>query len=132
MSTANKHQFLEIKRYQYWTVFLHESQCYIGRVYLLAHENPDRDFLGIEGEERQEFFQIGRSIKQALAALFRPDRINYAMLSNKFEKLHVHLIPRYQTPRFFQGIKFVDARWGQNYAPYDRSFLIPQALRLRH
>lgn len=126
MLPVDKDRFLAIKEYKYWTVFLHESQCYIGRVYLLAKENHERDFLEVEGEEREEFFQIGRSIKQALTALFMPDRINYAMLSNKFKKLHVHIIPRYKSSRFFSRIEFIDRRWGQNYAPYNKSFIIPQ------
>lgn len=56
--------------------------------------------------------------------LFFPDKMNYAALSNVFEKLHVHFIPRYKTERIFEGIKFIDKQWGKNYAPYDRSFSV--------
>ena len=48
--------------------------------------------------------------------------MNYAALSNTSPAIHVHIIPRYQDPREFSGVIFKDARWGSNYAPYDRSF----------
>jgi hypothetical protein len=36
----------------------------------------------------------------------------------------MHVIPRYKTPRSFAGVTFTDMRWGSNYAPYDRSFIV--------
>ena len=54
--------------------------------------------------------------------------MNYAALSNVSEKIHIHLIPRYKEAREFSGMMFNDARWGKNYAPYDRSFVIEQSI----
>ncbi len=69
---------------------------------------------------------MGKAIKQALKELFAPDKMNYAALSNVSSTIHVHIIPRYQEPRIFYGLKFVDIRWGQNYAPYDKSCVLDQ------
>ena len=48
--------------------------------------------------------------------------MNYAWLGNDFHLHnghgHLHLIPRYKTPRSFAGRNFVDDRWGHNYVPY--------------
>lgn len=117
------YELLKIKTYKHWDVYLHENQCYLGRVFLLLKSDAGvEDFLEIEGETREEFFQIGAEVKQALKTLFKPDKMNYAALSNVSPKIHVHFIPRYKSPREFQGAVFNDARWGKNYAPYDRAF----------
>ena len=120
---------LKIKCYKYWDVYLHENQCYLGRVFLLLKEDEGvEDLLGCDGELREEFFVIGKEIKTALKALFKPDKMNYAALSNVSDKIHVHLIPRYKEAREFAGLVFKDTRWGQNYAPYDRSFVLDEAI----
>lgn len=122
---AMDYNLLKIKSYKYWDLYLHENQCYFGRVFIqLKQDNGIDDFLSIEGEVREEFFQIGKEVKAALKILSKPDKMNYAALSNTSEKIHVHIIPRYKESREFAGITFTDQRWGQNYAPYDRSFTL--------
>ena len=120
---------LKIKSYKHWDLYLHENQCYLGRVFVLL-KNQDRveDFLAIEGEVRDEFFKIGSDVKAALKTLFHPDKMNYAALSNTSPAIHVHIVPRYQDGREFAGVIFKDARWGSNYAPYDRSFELEESV----
>ncbi|CDR34880.1 HIT family protein [Criblamydia sequanensis] len=114
---------LRIKSYKNWDLYLHENQCYLGRVFVLLKEDDGvEDFLSIEGEVRDEFFKIGEEVKKALMELFQPDKMNYAALSNTSPKIHVHLVPRYKDSREFNGFLFEDARFGKNYAPYDKSF----------
>jgi diadenosine tetraphosphate (Ap4A) HIT family hydrolase len=111
---------LKIKSYKHWDVVLHENQCYLGRVFIALKDGRGiEDFLAITGDVRDEFFLIGASVKSALKTLFNPDKMNYAALSNTSEKIHVHLVPRYKTPRTFASHTFTDSRWGKNYAPYD-------------
>jgi diadenosine tetraphosphate (Ap4A) HIT family hydrolase len=119
---------LKIKSYKYWDLYLHENQCYLGRVFVqLKDEKGVEDFLDIQGQVREEFFQIGQHVKHALKTLFKPDKMNYAALSNTSPIIHVHIIPRYKDTREFNGMTFKDTRWGQNYAPYDRSFVIEES-----
>ncbi len=114
---------LLVKSYKYWDIYLHENQCYLGRIFLLLRNQEGfEDFMSIDGEIREEFFRVGEEIKKALKKLFKPDKMNYAALSNTSEKLHVHIIPRYKTERVFDGKNYVDARWGKNYAPYDKDY----------
>jgi diadenosine tetraphosphate (Ap4A) HIT family hydrolase len=120
---------LKIKSYRHWDVYLHENQCYVGRTFILLKEDEGvEDFLAIQGEVREEFFFIGQEIKAALKALFKPDKMNYAALSNVSEKIHVHFVPRYKEAREFGRVIFHDQRWGKNYAPYDRSFVLEEAV----
>ena len=120
---------LLIKSYKHWEIYLHENQCYIGRVFALLRDDAHvEDFLALEGDVRQEFFLAGQEVKSALKTLFQPDKMNYAALSNTSPRIHVHIVPRYQESREFQGKVFTDTRWGKNYAPYDRSFVIDEAM----
>jgi diadenosine tetraphosphate (Ap4A) HIT family hydrolase len=120
---------LKIKSYKHWDLYLHENQCFVGRVFVLLKEDETvEDFLAIEGEVRDEFFQIGGEVKAALKILFQPDKMNYAALSNTSPAIHVHIVPRYKDDREFAGKTFKDTRWGQNYAPYDRSFILEESV----
>ena len=129
--TTIDYNLLKIKSYKYWDVYLHENQCYLGRVFLLLKEDEGiEDFLAIDGEVREEFFLIGEKVKAALKILFKPDKMNYAALSNTSEKIHVHFIPRYKEDREFAGMVFKDSNWGKNYAPYDRTFVCEEPIFL--
>ena len=131
MTQKIDYELLKIKSYEYWDVYLHENQCYLGRVFVQLRDDAGvSDFLDISDEAQKEFFKVGKAIKEALKKLFSPDRMNYAALSNVSSTIHVHIIPRYQDPRIFHGLKFVDIRWGQNYAPYDKLFVLDQKMLL--
>ena len=111
---------------EHWKAFLHESQCYLGRFYVWANDDSSKDLLEITDDEVDDFLGISRKVKDALCGLFHPDKFNYASLGNVADHLHVHVIPRYMKPRVFDGRGFVDRRWGENYAPYDKEFRIPE------
>lgn len=129
LGKAMDYEKLKIKSYKHWDLYLHENQCYLGRVFLQLKEGEvAEDFLSIEGEVRDEFFQIGKEVKAALKTLFKPDKMNYAALSNTSPVIHMHIVPRYKEMREFAGIVFKDTRWGQNYAPYDRSFVLAESI----
>lgn len=116
-----------IATYEYWTLYLNEFQCYLGRTYLVANRADALDFIAMTRAERDEFFEVGARLNAALKRLFQPDLMNYASLGNVYRHLHVHFIPRYQSSRLFHNILFEDKRWGKNYEPYDREFLLPPA-----
>ncbi len=132
--TQNSEESMEydqllLKSYKHWDVYLHENQCYLGRVFVLLKDGKNvEDFLDIEGEVREEFFIIGEKVKSALSSLFKPDKMNYAALSNTSPEIHVHIVPRYKEPREFEGVVITDTRWGKNYAPYDRSFVLEKSI----
>ena len=119
-------EHLFIRDFKHWFVQLHENQCYLGRLIIAAKREEDIDLLEMSLDERDEFFDIGKKVKTALSGLFQPDRLNYANLQNIWNHLHVHVIPRYASPRTFEGITFHDERWGKNYAPYYSDFKVPE------
>lgn len=112
----------KIKEYKYWTLYLHDNQCFLGRCYIWCKRKDTVDFLEMTDEEQKEFFGILRNLKDVLIKLFKPDLFNYASLGNIATHLHMHVIPRYKTKRNFNNTIFVDERWGKNYAPYNYDF----------
>lgn len=117
---------LKVKQFDKWKVYVHQSQCYLGRLYIAANREDDVDLFDITGAEREEFFDVGKKVKKALNELFNPDRLNYVNLQNEWHHLHIHIIPRYSLLRTFDGINFVDDKWGKNYAPYNKDFKVQE------
>lgn len=122
---------LLIKRYKFWEVYLHENQCYLGRVYIWAIRKDALEFFDMTEEEENEYFKIGRELKETLKILFNPDLYNYATLANVSIHLHTHFIPRYKEKRELFGFEFKDEKWGQNYVPYNRDFILPEEILIK-
>ena len=115
-----------IKEYEHWKVYLHDNQCYLGRIYVWAKRKEALDFFDMTEEEIEEYFKVGKELKKVLSKLFQPDLFNYATLANVAAHLHTHIIPRYKSKREFLGTIFNDENWGQNYAPYRKDFKLSE------
>jgi diadenosine tetraphosphate (Ap4A) HIT family hydrolase len=116
----------KIKDYSRWELYLHQNQYYLGRTYIWAKREDAADLMNTTPEEQKELFAIGKELNGALTKLFRPDLMNYASLGNIDSHLHLHVIPRYASPRIFEGTTFTDEQWGKNYAPYNYDFRVPE------
>lgn len=121
---------LKIKEYKYWELYLHDPHYYLGSVYLWAKRSDEVDFLEITREEQEEFFEVAKDIKTVLIDLFMVSRFNIANLQNKMNHLHVHIIPRYNSPRIFNGYKFVDENWGKMFYPYNEEIKVSEKILL--
>jgi len=131
MKTEAQYDKYIIKKYKHWTLYLQENQCYLGRTYLWANREDALDFFEMTEEEKDEYFKIGKVLKEAVNKLFQPDLWNYATLANVSPHLHTHIIPRYSTSRVFEDIDFIDERWGKNYAPYNKEFKTPEEVLIK-
>ena len=116
----------KIRDYRHWAVYLHSNQYFLGRVYIWSKRKGLIDLMDLTPGERGELFVIGSHIKRTLTKLFQPDLFNWASLGNISSQCHVHVIPRYKEPREFDGLTFVDERWGKNYAPYNYAFVVSE------
>lgn len=112
----------KIKEYDFWDLFLHVNQFpYIGRCYAWARREDADKITNIKSGELVELFgDVIPSWNQAVQQLFQHDRPNLAILGNEAPHLHAHLIPRYNTPRTFYNITFIDPNPTGNYAPYPK------------
>jgi diadenosine tetraphosphate (Ap4A) HIT family hydrolase len=112
-----------IKEFQYWTLFLHQDQRYLGRSYIwLRRPGKMQSLFHLHPQEEFEKVRIGARFESATTELWQPDHWNYAWLGNDIDAHgghgHMHLIPRYKERRVFAKNVFFDGRWKQNYSPY--------------
>ena len=124
----SKFEQFALYEFNNWKLYMHENQCYLGRMYALHKSSEDVDILSLNNSDFSDLHKVVVMAKTALDSIFFPDRFNYAVLGNVFQRLHLHIIPRYKTARFFKGIQFVDENWGKNYAPYSRQFVLEEAV----
>ncbi len=113
-----------IKDYLYWSVYVAENQCYLGRCTIWCKRENATDLTEATDAEYIEYLWIIKDLKLAIEKAFRADWLNYAFLGNEVQHLHCHFIPRYSSPRFFAGMYFIDERWGKNYLT-DKNFKTP-------
>ena len=119
-----------LKKFKYWTVLLNYNQYYLGRCLIVLNRHLE-NYLEISDDEHKELWDVMHKVNHALTNLFSPDLFNYAVLMNVTRHVHMHLIPRYQAEREFEGHKFLDERWGKNYVPYPRDYKISDEMFLK-
>ena len=122
-ANTKSYDHLLIKRFSCWSVYLHENQCYLGRLVIWSHHEEFVDIFDLDDKALKEIVLIGRILKRTLDDLFAPDLYNWASLANVVRHQHVHLIPRYSRKVEQSGVTFTDSRWGNIYAPYDETSL---------
>ncbi len=99
-----------------WTVSLFPNQCYLGRVQITLRRDCEGWLVDLTPPEWHDLRTVFERVQRVEDRLFAPDRFNLKQLGNQWHQVHVHLIPRYETPRTWAGVTFTDARWGDD--PY--------------
>ena len=119
-----------IKDFSFWKLYLHQNQFpYLGRCYAWANRSDAVEISDMTVSEREDLFEkVIPAWRRAIDGLCHPDKINLAILGNTSPHLHTHLIPRFQTPRQFGGIEFIDPNPAGNYAPYPKRELPMETL----
>ncbi len=110
-----------------WTLALNRNQNLLGKS-ILVLDRPCTAVADLSSGEWAELRAgIGRATN-ALTTLYQPDQFNYAFLMNVDAQVHLHIIPRYQTPRTWHGLEFVDPNWGRAFG-HEVQLLEPDQLR---
>lgn len=118
----NEFEHTVIKDYENWEIQLFLNQCYLGRT-LVKLKRHVVDLTEVNKQERVELFEkVLPELKQAADSLFDPDLYNQATLGNDCRHFHLHVIPRYETRRKFDGKEFKDENWNSDYKPYPKDF----------
>ncbi len=113
-----------VKEYKYWDVYVNQNQGYLGRCIIWCKRETALDLIHATKAEQNEFFHILKRLVKATTNAFHSDWYNYAFLGNETRHLHCHFIPRYSSPRTFQGMIFEDKLWGRNYQT-NKNFITP-------
>jgi len=110
---------VQIKKFNYWTVYLHPNQSYLGRVYIMLNRHGPGDTTELTKEEWEESKEIMDKITKSLKFLYNPDLISYLVLQNKDRNhFHFHIMPRYKDKRSMYGEDFLDEMWGEENIPF--------------
>lgn len=130
-----RYQYLILKRYKYWTLYLNENQFHIGRAYAwytVKHidMHPFEILSLAELSELQKIMAIYRTV---LRRLFGEHLLNAEWLGNEIHLHrghgHMHFVPRYPEPVLFEGRVFTDERFGKR-STYEK-LVLPKKELLR-
>jgi diadenosine tetraphosphate (Ap4A) HIT family hydrolase len=100
------------KSYRHWTWSLRPVQSTLGAGVLSVRREAIR-FSDLTPEEYMEFGEAVKEVEAALKRAFAYDKINYLMLMMVDPLVHFHVLPRYEKPRNFAGMEWVDKNWGK-------------------
>lgn len=92
----------------HWRVIVNRNQNKLGKVFLVLKRH-ETDIVNLSDEEVLDLWTVIRSVKDVLVSQFQPDHFNYAFLMNQDPHVHLHVIPRYRSPRDFAGQTFEDS-----------------------
>ena len=99
-----------------WRTALNRNQNLLGKtiIVLRRHEEDVAALREAEWTElRGELTWVTSRLRQA----FAPDHFNYAFLQNQDRHVHLHVIPRYASPRKVGVAVFDDAAYPDHYRP---------------
>ena len=96
---------------EHWLVAVNLNQDRLGKCQLVLRRH-DEDVLNLTEVETRDLWALLRRMKAALVACFRPDHFNYMFLMNQDAHVHLHVVPRYSSPREWRGEQFVDPHFG--------------------
>ena len=94
----------------HWVVLLRREQVTLGSLVLAARGDAIR-YSELPPQAFTEQGEAVRRIERALAAFVAFDKINYLMLMMVDPNPHFHVLPRYSTPRTWDGTEFPDLGW---------------------
>jgi diadenosine tetraphosphate (Ap4A) HIT family hydrolase len=99
-----------VREYTYWTVLLRPKQATLGALILAARE-PAAAFGELSKPACEELAVVSAAIEAALEAAVSYDKINYLMLMMNDPDVHFHVLPRYASERYFEGVSYTDPGW---------------------
>ena len=115
-----------IRRGATWTMAVNRNQNLLGKT-MLVLERPCSAVVDLRPAEWAELHAQIRELVLALRRCFAPDQINFAFLMNQDAQVHLHVIPRYQRQRTWNGEVFNDPHWGSAFGGEEHR-LGPEAL----
>ena len=107
---------LRIVELKHSHLLLNRDQFFPGYCFVVAREHVTELF-HLERSARSEIMEEVISTAEALAAIFKPDKMNYELLGNMAPHMHWHLVPRFRN----------DPLWPRPIwaGPHDEVFLSP-------
>ncbi|MSP49196.1 MAG: HIT family protein [Alphaproteobacteria bacterium] len=99
-----------IRAFRHWTWSLRPVHSTLGAGVISANRYEPH-FSGMTAEECAELALVVKEVETRLKGAFGYDKINYLMLMMVDPHVHMHVIPRYASPRDFAGVTWTDEGW---------------------
>jgi diadenosine tetraphosphate (Ap4A) HIT family hydrolase len=109
-----------------WTTAVNRNQNLLGKT-MLVLERPCLAVVDLLSAEWADLHAQLRELMPALGRCFAPDQMNLAFLMNQDAQVHLHVIPRYESERTWNGEIFEDPHWGSAFGS-EQHLLAPGAL----
>lgn len=102
-----------VKEYNSWILEVSFRQHTLGCFIIFAKRSVER-ISELENDEIIELKTVMSELEATLSKIedFKPDRFNYLQMGNALHHLHFHAIPRYASPRNFNGKTWIDETFG--------------------
>lgn len=102
-----------LKEYNHWVLEVNYRQPTLG-CFIIFAKRPIEKISELETQEIDELKEVMKDMEKTLSQIdiLKPDRINYLQMGNSLHHLHFHGIPRYSSPRVFDGKEWVDKTFG--------------------
>jgi diadenosine tetraphosphate (Ap4A) HIT family hydrolase len=94
-----------VKEHHHWCVLLRPQQVTLGSL-VLAAKSEATAFSDLPPTAFAELSIVVTDIEQSLRRFNPYDRINYLMLMMVDPHVHMHVLPRYARPQFFDATEF--------------------------
>lgn len=99
-----------LKEFDHWLVLARPAQVTLGSLVLAARSKATA-YCDLSRDAFSNQADAISYVEKLLARFVSYERINYLMLMMVDPQVHFHVIPRYSTPRSWNGIEFADAGW---------------------
>ena len=100
---------------KHWRLVVNRNQNLLGKCMLVLRRHLE-SVPELAPEEWVDLHPQVQKIHAALRLAFAPDHFNYAFLQNQDRHIHLHIIPRYASPRTVAGIVFEDPDYPAHYS----------------
>jgi diadenosine tetraphosphate (Ap4A) HIT family hydrolase len=97
----------EVWERAHWRLAVNYNQNTLGKCFLILKRHDEYIF-DLTSYQLTDLWTAIRRVRDALRIRFQPDRFNYSFLMNQDRHVHLHVIPRYDAPRAFAGLDFLD------------------------
>jgi diadenosine tetraphosphate (Ap4A) HIT family hydrolase len=101
---------LTVLKFDHWTWSIRPVQSTLGAS-ILSLNSPAARWSDASSEAMTELHNVLSKLEGILHRQFQYDRLNYLMLMMVDYHVHFHVLPRYQSPRFFAGNEWLDRTW---------------------
>jgi len=100
-----------VERGEFWTLAINRNQNLLGKSILVLNRHCER-VSELTAEGWAGLHPCITRTTVALDNLFAPDQYNLAFLMNLDSHVHLHVVPRYASPREWRGETYTDAHHG--------------------